>query len=95
MELNTTGFMTTRKERLSYWTYFIGQNVYYNLTAVFITTYLAMQGISLAKAGTVLLIVKIWDAVNDPIFGYIFDKCKWKNRQKSLPCMRSHLPYNR
>ena len=24
-------YMTTFKERLSYWTYFVGQNVYYNI----------------------------------------------------------------
>ena len=35
------GYMTTFKERLSYWTYFIGQNIYYNITAAFISTYLA------------------------------------------------------
>ena len=29
------GYMTTFKERLSYWTYFIGQNIYYNKTAAF------------------------------------------------------------
>ena len=81
-------YMTTKKERLSYWTYFIGQNVYYNITAAFISTYLAMQGIDLAKVAVVLLIVKIWDAVNDPIFGYIFDKVKFKNGQKSLPWLR-------
>ena len=81
-------YMTTSSERLSYWTYFVGQNIYYNITAVFISTYLAMQGISLAKVGTVLLIVKIWDAVNDPIFGYIFDKVKFKSGQKSLPWLR-------
>ena len=81
-------YMTTRKERLSYWTFFIGQNVYYNITAAFISTYLAMQGISLAKVAVVLLIVKIWDAVNDPIFGYIFDKVSFRNGQKSLPWLR-------
>ena len=81
-------YMTTKKERLSYWTYFIGQNVYYNITAAFISTYLAMQGIDLAKVAVVLLIVKIWDAVNDPIFGYIFDKVKFKNGQKSRPWLR-------
>ena len=81
-------YMTTPSERLSYWTYFVGQNVYYNITAAFISTYLAMQGISLAKVGLVLLIVKIWDAVNDPIFGFIFDKVKFKNGQKSLPWLR-------
>ncbi len=81
-------YMTKPIERLSYWTYFVGQNIYYNITAAFISTYLAMQGISLAKVATVLLIVKIWDAVNDPIFGFIFDKVKFKNGQKSLPWLR-------
>ena len=81
-------YMTTFKERVSYWTYFVGQNIYYNITAAFISTYLAMQGINLAKVAVVLLIVKIWDAVNDPIFGYIFDKVKFKNGLKSLPWLR-------
>ena len=81
-------YMTTFSERVSYWTYFVGQNIYYNITAAFISTYLAMQGISLAKVALVLLIVKIWDAVNDPIFGYIFDKIKFKNGLKSLPWLR-------
>ena len=80
--------MTTLKERLSYWTYFVGQNVYYNITFLFLSTYLAMQGITLWKVSLVLLIVKVWDAVNDPIFGYIFDKVKFKNGQKSLPWLR-------
>ena len=81
-------YMTTPGERVSYWSFFIGQNIYYNIAAAFISTYLAMQGIPLAKVGAVLLIVKIWDAVNDPIFGYIFDRIKFKNGQKSLPWLR-------
>ena len=88
MGRNPPGFMTTPKERVSYWTFFVGQNIYYNLTAAFISTYLAMQGIPLAKVGTVLLIVKVWDAVNDPIFGFIFDRIKFKSGQKSLPWLR-------
>ena len=88
MAKNNPQYMTTPKERLSYWTYFIGQNIYYNITAAFISTYLAMQGIDLAKVAVVLLIVKVWDAVNDPIFGYIFDKVKFKSGQKSLPWLR-------
>ena len=82
------GYMTTPRERLSYWTYFVGQNIYYNITAAFISTYLAMQGVSLTKVAVVLLIVKVWDAVNDPIFGFIFDKVRFKNGQKSLPWLR-------
>lgn len=88
MKNQPQGYMTTFGERVSYWSYFIGQNIYYNITAAFISTYLAMQGVSLAKVAVVLLIVKIWDAVNDPIFGYIFDKVKFKNGQKSLPWLR-------
>ena len=88
MSAQPAGYMTTKKERISYWTYFIGQNIYYNITAAFISTYLAMQGIDLAKVAMVLLVVKVWDAVNDPIFGFVFDKVKFKNGQKSLPWLR-------
>ena len=88
MEQTKPKYMTTFKERLSYWTYFVGQNIYYNLTATFISTYLVFQGIDPIKSGLVLLIVKIWDAINDPIFGYIFDKVKFKRNQKCLPWLR-------
>ena len=81
-------YMTTSKERLSYWTYFVGQNVYYNITFIYLSAYLAMQGIALWKVSLVLLVVKVWDAINDPIFGYIFDKVKFKNGLKSLPWLR-------
>lgn len=85
---NNHTYMTKPAERISYWSYFIGQNVYYNITAAFISTYLAMQGVPLAKVAVVLLIVKIWDAVNDPIFGYIFDRVKFRSGLKSLPWLR-------
>ena len=88
MEQTKPGYMTTFKERLSYWTYFVGQNVYYNITFIYLSAYLAMQGIALWKVSLVLLVVKVWDAVNDPIFGYIFDKVKFKNGLKSLPWLR-------
>ena len=88
MKPNPPGYMTTPKERKSYWTYFVGQNIYYCITAAFISTYLAMQGIDLTKVALVLLIVKIWDAINDPLFGFLFDRIEFKNGQKSLPWLR-------
>ena len=88
MAKNPAGYMTTPKERQSYWTYFVGQNVYYSITAAFISTYLAMQGIDLKKVAVVLLIVKIWDAINDPLFGFLFDRIQFKNGQKSMPWLR-------
>ena len=81
-------YMTTFGERLSYWSFFIGQNIYYNITFLFLSTYLGMQGIAYWKISLVLLVVKIWDAINDPIFGFIFDKVKFKNGKKSLPWLR-------
>ena len=88
MKNRNANYMTTFWERLSYWTYFVGQNVYYNITFIYLSAYLAMQGIALWKVSLVLLIVKIWDAINDPIFGFIFDKVKFKNGLKSLPWLR-------
>lgn len=88
MKTELTQYMTTKKERFSYWSYFVGQNIYYNITAAFISTYLAMLGVDLGKVAMVLLIVKIWDAINDPIFGYIFDKVKFKSKLKCLPWLR-------
>ena len=88
MKQNPAGYMTTPKERKSYWTYFVGQNIYYCITASFISTYLAMQGVSLTKVALVLLVVKIWDAINDPLFGFLFDRIQFKNGQKSMPWLR-------
>ena len=88
MKANPAGYMTTLKERRSYWTYFVGQNVYYCITASFISTYLAMQGIDLTKVAMVLLVVKVWDAINDPLFGFLFDRIQFRNGQKSLPWLR-------
>ncbi|MBE6975572.1 MAG: hypothetical protein E7439_00005 [Ruminococcaceae bacterium] len=88
MKKQPAHYMTTFKERICYWTFFVGQNIYYNITAVFISTYLVMQGINPLWSGLVLLIVKIWDAINDPLFGFIFDKVKFKSKQKSLPWLR-------
>ncbi len=88
MKKTKNNYMTRFSERLSYWTFFVGQNIYYNITAVFISTYLAMQGISLAKVGLVLLAVKVWDAINDPLFGFIFDRTKFKSKLKCLPWLR-------
>ncbi len=83
-----SGYMTTPLQRVSWWSFFIGQNAYYNITFLYLSTYLMMQGINPLKISAVLLIVKVWDAINDPLFGYIFDKVKFKNGLKSLPWLR-------
>ena len=86
--LSPPDFTTKLGERVSYWSYFVGQNIFYNVVTTFMATYLMMNGIDLGKIAVVTLIVKIWDAVNDPLFGIIFDKIKFKNGQKCLPWLR-------
>ncbi len=84
------GWMTTRKERADYGLYLLGQNVIYTLVSTFLSTYLPMCGINNKKSAPVLLVVKAWDAINDIVFGGIFDKVKFK-KGKFMPWIRISL----
>lgn len=85
------GWTTSNKERKSYYTYFTGQNIIYNLVSSYLTTYFAFIGVDLSKIATIMLAVKIWDAVNDAIFGVIFDSIKFKSGKKYIPWLRISL----
>ena len=80
-------FQTTRAERLSYPLYFVGQNVFFILITTFLNTYLMDIGIAAIAISGLFLVVKIWDAVNDPIFGGLVDKLNLKGG-KFLPWLR-------
>ena len=51
------------------------------------TTYFTDVGIAAGAVAIMVLITKVWDAINDPIFGAIMDKIKFK-RGKFLPWLR-------
>lgn len=89
-KLKTTpaGWETKPFERKSYYLYFAGQNAVYFLLANYLTTYLMFLGINPAKSAAVMLAVKIWDAVNDALFGVIFDSVKFKSGKKYLPWIK-------
>lgn len=82
------GWSTESSERMSYYTYFAGQNIIYTLFNTCLTTYLLFLGVDPIKSASVMLAVKIWDAVNDTIFGVIFDSVKFKSGKKYLPWIR-------
>ena len=84
--------MTTAGERRDYGLYLFGQNIIYALVTSFLAVYLSMQGISPVMAAPVLLVVKVWDAVNDVIFGGIFDRVKFK-KGKFVPWLKISLPF--
>ena len=76
----------TKREKFSYGMYFMGQNVFYGLIG-YMTTYFTDVGITAALVAVVALITKVWDAINDPIFGMIMDKVHFK-KGKFLPWLR-------
>lgn len=82
------GWETTPLERKSYYLYFAGQNAIYFLLANYLTTYLMFCGIDPTKSAGVMLVVKIWDAINDALFGVIFDSVKFKSGKKYLPWLK-------
>ena len=80
-------FQTTKKERFAYCLFFLGQNILWGY-AGYVETFLTDIGIAAAAAAMILLIPKLWDAVNDVLFGYLMDRNTFKNGQKFLPWVR-------
>lgn len=76
----------TLREKLSYGLYNCGQNFFFTIIG-FMTTYYTDIGIGAASVAVIALITKVWDAVNDPIFGAIMDKVHFK-KGKFIPWLR-------
>ena len=75
-------------EKISYYAYFAGQNLIYALVATYLTTFALLQGMDAEKVALVLVLVKVWDAFNDAIFGALFDKVKFRSGNKFMPWLR-------
>ena len=80
-------FTTTFTERGSFWFYGIGMLFYYQIVGSYLNTFLLLRGVDLGKVALIFLGIKIWDAVNDPLFAFIFDRVKFK-KEKCLPWLR-------
>ena len=88
---NPAGWRTAQKERVAYGCYFLGQNMIYTFPFMFLTTYLLMSGISPVKTAGILVLLKVWDAVNDALFGGLIDGIHFK-KGKFIPWLRISLP---
>ena len=80
-------FQTGKKERIAYCLFFLGQNILWGY-AGYVETFLTDIGISAATAAVILLVPKLWDAVNDVLFGYLMDRFTFRNHQKFIPWVR-------
>ncbi|MDY0393510.1 glycoside-pentoside-hexuronide (GPH):cation symporter [Virgibacillus halophilus] len=68
------------KEKLSYGVGDIASNFVWGIvTSYLLFFYTDIFGITAAAAGTLFLITRLWDAINDPIMGVIIDKTKSKH----------------
>lgn len=79
------------KEKLSYWIYFFGQNMFYGLVAINMQTFFSDVGITATAIAVIMFFTKVWDAVNDPLLGIIVDKVHFKSG-RFLPWLRISLP---
>ena len=82
-----SGWQTHKRERTAYCLFFLGQNILWGF-AGYVETFLTDIGIAAATAAAILLLPKLWDAVNDVIFGYLVDRHTFKNGMKFLPWVR-------
>ncbi len=86
--MDRKAMQTTKTERLSYTGFFLGQNIIYVLPFQFLTYfYTEYVGLTLGDTAVLLLLAKVWDAINDPIMGAIVDKCNFK-KGKFLPWLK-------
>lgn len=85
---STPPAQTRAGERFSFWSYFSGQAIANSLTSGYMATFMLLNGIPLAQITAAMIAVKLWDFVNDSIFGVLFDRIHFKSGKRSLPWLR-------
>ncbi|MDR1794931.1 MAG: MFS transporter [Erysipelotrichaceae bacterium] len=81
-------YQTSLAERLLFGCYGTGLSIYFVLVGTYLNQYcLTEAAIPAEILALVFLIAKIWDGINDPIFGVIVDRVRLKSG-KFLPWMR-------
>ena len=85
-----TKSVVTLAEKGSYGLYFMGQNIFFMLINMYMSTYFTDVGIPAVTVAGIALVVKVWDAINDPIFGGLIDRIRFK-KGKFVPWLRISL----
>ncbi len=88
---------TTKKERRSYITGDLARALEGYIITAFMSTFLIFQGINLTAIAGVMLFVKIIDAFDDVIFGFLIDKIHIKDWKltKKIAGNGKYLPWYR
>ncbi|MEH2191905.1 MAG: MFS transporter [Nostoc sp.] len=76
------------KTKLAYGAGDLGPAITANISVFYLLIFFTnVAGIPAGLAGTILLIGKIWDGVNDPLVGFLTDKTKSRRWGRRLPWM--------
>ncbi|HOO25057.1 MAG TPA: glycoside-pentoside-hexuronide (GPH):cation symporter [Clostridiales bacterium] len=79
-------YQTGLAERLSYGLFFTGQGFIYAMIAQYLMFYYTEYAlIDVAIVTAIMTVSKVWDAINDTLFGMIVDKVKFKSGKRFLP----------
>lgn len=91
------GWRTTRRERFSYIVGDLGRTMEGYIVTAMMSTFLIFQGIDLKTIAGVMLVVKIVDAFDDVIFGYLVDRIKIQKwtKLKRITGEGKYLPWYR
>lgn len=79
-----------KKEKTNFYVGLSGQNMVYSLVGASFFTYF-MTDIAMFPAivvSVLLIVMKVWDGINDPIIGSFIDKHSFKNGEKIRPFLR-------
>ena len=83
-------YLTTGFERFSYGLYFVGQHIYFMVMTMFLVVFFMDVGIPATIVATIILVVRLWESISDPILGSFIDNRKAK-KGKFLSFLRISL----
>ncbi|MDZ8188872.1 MAG: MFS transporter [Nostoc sp. ChiSLP02] len=85
---NTVSQKLDLKTKLAYGAGDLGPAITANISVFFLLVFFTnVAGIPAGLAGSILMIGKIWDGVNDPVVGFLTDKTKSRRWGRRLPWM--------
>ena len=71
----------------------LASNLVFQLTVIYLLYfYTDVIGLSAIAAGTIFLVARLWDAVNDPIMGVLMDKTKSKHGKARVYLLYGTIP---
>ncbi|HSR43900.1 MAG TPA: MFS transporter [Acidimicrobiia bacterium] len=83
-----------RRTKIGYAIGDLGLSIAYFAVGFFFLFYLTdVVGLSAAAAGTVVLIGKLWDGVNDPIIGVMSDRTRSRHGRKRVYMLYGAIPF--